>query len=231
MNPSPKVQETVDLQPRREPIQARAKRTVELILDTTALLLEELGLDQINTNLIAERAGLPVRSIYRYFPNKIAIVYGLAQRFDREWEQLGDEEYHSALADPSKSIWSAHKRWVELYLEHLRSQPGSAGFRRAIEASPPLRDLNRHWTRKLARAFSRALEKRGVDQSLAELELIGLTLYQSGGALVDLALTVSSTQRERHFAEVLRQQKSYLEAALGRDVVDGVCDDAETARV
>ena len=59
-----------DLEPRRRPTARRARRTVGRILDATAALLDEVGFDAITTNLIAERAGVNVASLYKYFPNK-----------------------------------------------------------------------------------------------------------------------------------------------------------------
>ena len=47
----------LEIEPRREPRQDRAKRTVERILATTAALLDELGFDRLTTNVVAERAG------------------------------------------------------------------------------------------------------------------------------------------------------------------------------
>ena len=47
----------LDLRLRKEPRQARARITWEKILNATAMLLDEVGLDGINTNLIAEKAG------------------------------------------------------------------------------------------------------------------------------------------------------------------------------
>ena len=60
----------LDFLPRKQPVQQRAKQRVERILDATAELLEGIGFDSITTNLIAERAGVDVASVYQYFPNK-----------------------------------------------------------------------------------------------------------------------------------------------------------------
>ena len=46
------------LEPRRRPAGARARKTVERILASTAALLDEVGFNDLTTNLIAERAGV-----------------------------------------------------------------------------------------------------------------------------------------------------------------------------
>lgn len=65
---------------RRIPRQARAEATVEIILEAAAQLLERSGEAGFNTNALAERAGVSVGTIYRYFPHKRAILLALARR-------------------------------------------------------------------------------------------------------------------------------------------------------
>ena len=53
---------------------------VDAILEATIELLVEEG-PQTTTNRIAERAGVSVGSLYRYFPNKDALFDGAAERY------------------------------------------------------------------------------------------------------------------------------------------------------
>jgi len=52
--------EPVELLEKNRPKQERAKRTYETILQATAQLLIEVGVERISTNLIAEKAGVTV---------------------------------------------------------------------------------------------------------------------------------------------------------------------------
>jgi AcrR family transcriptional regulator len=65
---------------RKTPRQARARAMIEVILEAAAQLLEREGEPGFNTNAIAERAGVSVGSLYRYFPDKRAILLALARR-------------------------------------------------------------------------------------------------------------------------------------------------------
>lgn len=65
---------------RRSPVQARAQDTVELIFEATARILERKGREGLNTNRIAEVAGISVGTLYSYFPNKQAILLAMARR-------------------------------------------------------------------------------------------------------------------------------------------------------
>ncbi len=60
--------------PRKQATQARAARTVEVILEAAAHILERDGFAGYTTNAIAERAGASIGSLYQYFPNKDAIT-------------------------------------------------------------------------------------------------------------------------------------------------------------
>ena len=64
----------------RKPVQDRAKKTYELLLDITGTLLEEVGIERISTNLICQRARVTAPAFYRYFNDKYAVIEALAER-------------------------------------------------------------------------------------------------------------------------------------------------------
>jgi AcrR family transcriptional regulator len=65
---------------RRKPKQARAQDTVEVIFEATAQILRREGRVALNTNHIAECAGISVGTLYQYFPDKEAILVKMARR-------------------------------------------------------------------------------------------------------------------------------------------------------
>jgi AcrR family transcriptional regulator len=74
--------------PRKSPRQARSQATCEAILDATARILVERGYAATNTNLVAERAGVSVGSLYQYFPNKDALIAALHERHSRQMNEM-----------------------------------------------------------------------------------------------------------------------------------------------
>ncbi|UZD92413.1 TetR/AcrR family transcriptional regulator [Cognatishimia activa] len=62
------------INPRKEPKQARSKATFEAILEASARILETGGLENFNTNRVAEVAGVSIGTLYQYFPSKQAIL-------------------------------------------------------------------------------------------------------------------------------------------------------------
>jgi len=66
---------------RQVPRQQRSIDRVEALLDTAEEVFGEVGYDRATTNLIAERSGVPVGTLYRWFPDKTALADGLAARY------------------------------------------------------------------------------------------------------------------------------------------------------
>ncbi len=62
------------LTPRKEPSQERSRDTVEAMLEATRRLLASGGFEALNTNEVAEVAGVSVGSLYQYFPSKESLV-------------------------------------------------------------------------------------------------------------------------------------------------------------
>jgi len=73
---------------KKQPEQQRATETFELILDVTARTLEDVGIDRLSTNLVCERAGLSPPALYRYFPNKYALLHELGRRLMQKQNEL-----------------------------------------------------------------------------------------------------------------------------------------------
>ncbi len=65
---------------RRAPVQQRAQATYDAALEAAARIVRREGLAGLNTNRIAERAGISVGTLYGYFPDKTAILVALARR-------------------------------------------------------------------------------------------------------------------------------------------------------
>lgn len=66
--------QTVSLEPRKSPVQARSIASVQAILAATIQVLLEVGKEDLTTTKVSERAGVSVGSLYQYFPNKSALL-------------------------------------------------------------------------------------------------------------------------------------------------------------
>ena len=59
--------------PRRAARQSRAEDTIGVLLDATEMVLGQHGFARTTTNRIAERAGVSIGTLYRYFPSAEAL--------------------------------------------------------------------------------------------------------------------------------------------------------------
>ena len=132
----------VELLEKNRPRQDRAKRTYENILVAASELLVEVGVERISTNLIAERAGITVPALYRYFPNKYAVLYALgASLMDRQNRIFEDwYERHRAAGGVSAILQNIHELLRLTYEETLR-QVGGHEITQALRAVQPLQEL------------------------------------------------------------------------------------------
>ena len=65
---------------RQAPRQERSRASIDFILDAAAQVLERDGEAGFTTNAVAERAGVSIGTLYRYFPDKLAILKALGMR-------------------------------------------------------------------------------------------------------------------------------------------------------
>jgi AcrR family transcriptional regulator len=94
---------------------------VDAILGATRALLDERGPDGLTTNHIAERAGISIGSLYRYFPDKAAVYAAIyEQDTRREAEDLSEQDWLVETAGLAEALVALidfqldrHRRLVE----------------------------------------------------------------------------------------------------------------------
>ncbi|MFD2249363.1 AcrR family transcriptional regulator [Pseudochelatococcus lubricantis] len=67
--------------PRKTPVQSRSRVTVDAIFEATIQVLLSEGMARLTTTRVAERAGVSVGTMYQYFPNKLALIIALNERY------------------------------------------------------------------------------------------------------------------------------------------------------
>jgi AcrR family transcriptional regulator len=96
---------------RNVPTQARSRARLRRILDAADELLAHEGPAAFTTNRIARYAGVPVGSVYRYFPDKEAIVEALALQYWSDFEDLvaaaAELDERAPLTEPGSVVLDA----------------------------------------------------------------------------------------------------------------------------
>ncbi|MEM9176279.1 MAG: TetR/AcrR family transcriptional regulator [Myxococcota bacterium] len=194
---------------RNTPRQARASETVERLLTTSMALIEERGLDGFNTNLLAERVGVRVPSVYRYFPNKQAIVATLYRRLTEEWHPLFEEGFRR-LADPALDWREECDALGRRLLDLLQRSPSRLAIRRAMRANEVLVEIEREDNQFVAERFAAAVAPRVRSHDEADLVVAGRTWINAMSAVVDVALELPRAEQEDQFRENFRLVRAYL---------------------
>jgi AcrR family transcriptional regulator len=111
---------------RNEPVQARSTARLTALLDAAAAAVHELGFERITTAMVAERAGASIGTVYRYFPDRIAVLQALAAR-NLERLLFG---VRAAIINDAHSSWSeALNAGFDVYVATFRDEPGFASLR------------------------------------------------------------------------------------------------------
>ena len=104
-----------ELSPRKRPRQERGRATVEAILQAATYILIKSGWEALNTNAVAERAGVNISSLYQYFPNKESIVSELRNRHQ---ERIDACSAPSAGETMHERIVAAVRHGIEIYRDN-----------------------------------------------------------------------------------------------------------------
>ena len=150
-----------DLRPKALPRQGRALETYERILGVAADRLGEVGVERLSTNLVCERAGLTPPALYRYFPNKYAVLHALGERLMAVQNRLlEDWATPATMALPRARFEAAVVALFGQTLEVTVAQPAGVWITRALRAVPALQEVrtasHRHITGLIESAFMAA---------------------------------------------------------------------------
>ena len=191
----------VQLLETNQPRQDRAKRTYEAILAAAADLLVEVGVERISTNLIAERAGITVPALYRYFPNKYSVLHALGAKLMDQQNDVFHQWFENSLNDQDPlSLLDSVYDLLQLTCELTRQQPGGLEIIQALRAVGPLQELRLTSHRLVGRQLAEVLaELLGRDKE--EIALAARVSVDLGYSVVEMALEDDSVDTE----QVLRQ--------------------------
>ncbi|MET0379976.1 MAG: TetR/AcrR family transcriptional regulator [Spongiibacteraceae bacterium] len=148
------------LQPRKLPSQQRAEKRVAEIIAAYRRLLDG-DARRITTNSIAQAAGIPVSSLYQYFPNKESIAFAVY----RQWA----EEALAVLRARKKQAESVES-WHEYLLESPTGFFNSTVSARIVhqlgpvmDTSPELKAAQREYLAQMATIVVETLRILGSD--------------------------------------------------------------------
>lgn len=198
---------------RHRPRQDRSAQRVELILDTTAGLIDEMGYGAVTTALIARRAGMSGPAIYRYFTDVDSIALALAARnLERYVERC--REFLAHTGEWQDAIVAA----IGAYADFFRHEPGFRRVRLGDAFAQDLRGARVSNKSVLARAVSELFVEEFEVLPRPELVMHVEVMVEIGDCLIARAFDSAPDGDPFFLGECERLMVNYLDEYLARPI-------------
>lgn len=143
---------------RVQPVQERSRKKIDAILDATARLLGQHGIDAVSIVAIAEEAGIPSATVYHYFENRLAIFAALARRIINRVDEELIAIIQTQLATREPDIRMILK---SLYEAYARS-PAYVSVLVTLRAEPALHEVVKESNQRIADVIAAMLAQHVV---------------------------------------------------------------------
>lgn len=182
--------------------QARSKNTTQILLEAASQVLLQEGYPRATTNRIADRAGISVGTLYRYFENKEDLYSEvLEQIYARLLQSITDcppqPTLQQLLVTYNASLFEIFDNNSHL-IQSLESL-----------SSGPFQSQRNQWREKIIKAFAVLLEPHLEEISCENLEVVARTVVCATEGFGS-AVNSSAFQPEGFQSHLLRLQLAYL---------------------
>ncbi len=207
---------------RRHPVQRRSAERLGRILDACAELLDEISYEELSTRAVAERANVPIGSVYRFFSNKRAMAEALAHRNLDEYaaritRRLAASDAAAGSGPDGGGGWrEAMDVVVDEYLAMKRGAPGFAliEFGHPVPATAPPEQPNHLVADRLRTLLADRLGTGGDEATEERLRVAFLLAVEAADALLRLAFRVDPEGDPAIVAETKELLRAYLARVL-----------------
>ena len=183
---------------RKMPTQTRAKARVADILTAATELIAEGGSEHLKMSDIAARSGVPIGSVYQYFPDKAAIILTLA---DRIMERVrGGLDTAMANVETKAQAEAALIGTLKAYYNLFLAEPVARDIWFGVQADKTLHELDIEDSRANGAIAYRALRKLCPRKDWKRLETSCFLIMQLTGMAVRLAISVDRKEGDRIMA-------------------------------
>ncbi|MGN6536497.1 MAG: TetR/AcrR family transcriptional regulator [Mesorhizobium sp.] len=195
---------------RRLPSQQRSRERVERMLAAASELIAEQGSDALKMRDVAERAGVPIGSLYQFFPDKSAVIRALAERIT-----TGARACIAEALAPVRTADELRKAFCDLvdtYYALFLAEPVMRDVWSGTQADRTLRTLELADSRASASLLVESLLAAQPGRDREAAERTAFFVWQLGEAAVRLAVSVG---RQEGDAMVETYKRMALRELLG----------------
>ncbi len=185
---------------RNEPVQARSTARLTSLLDAAAAVVHERGYERLTTAMVAERAGSSIGTVYRYFPDRIAVLQALSARSLTNFASRGVERIEEAQPGWQEAVGAA----LDYLVDAFRSEPGfrSLRFGDVLDLRPNTDGRTRYGA--VAASLVSVLSSRHGIEDSDQIRFDVESALLTADALLTRAFALDGEPDERFVAEARR---------------------------
>lgn len=201
---------------RRRPKQQRGQRRVEQILHHAEIAFSEVGFEQTTTNLIAERAGVSIGSLYQFFASKEAILEAMAERY---LSQTLEALQTRMAATESLNVSAIVRDLLELMVKLQERRPYFLQCLTGNRPSPPLNQAVLDLNAAVADHVVLLLRRFGAKGTDDELRLQARICVETMGVLLPFVVYSRGKIRKQASLEIEKLLVGYIRRIVPEEVV------------
>lgn len=170
----------------------------ESILASSMKLFAEHGYEAVSMREIARETGLPIASLYMYFPTKLSIVREIWRRYAVTVAGRLEDGLARLAASPSDhDVGGLIAEMIDLMAALQGETPVYLEIWGVVEASPELRALNVEDTLRVTAAIGATLRRLEPRLDRVEAESLALVLSEAANSATKVALSLPPPARRR----------------------------------
>jgi AcrR family transcriptional regulator len=197
---------------RRIPQQERSRAKLRRLLDAADKVLAGEGAAALNTVRIAGVAGVSVASLYRYLPDKHAIIEALAERY---WQELADLVESVAATDEQEPLADPIAAVLEALASGFRARPGFLAMWYSELRTERVRDVTRVTRRHVAASLTRIIATHWPATAAEQRSATAEACVLIGDGMLREAFRIDRSGDPRVLAEAGYALQGYLIHRLG----------------
>ena len=198
---------------RSVPQQTRSQERVDSILDTAADLFTEIGYEASTTNAIAERAGISIGTLYRYFSDKDAILRALAARYHQEEKELFERVFTDDVIYLPLSVLL--DRLIDPFLDLYCDCPVYAHILLGTDVSADIAAASQEIEQEVIERLANIMQKVAPQIDHQQAYLTAVICKSAVKSLISLRTSSSDGDfRVQITAEIKRMLLAYLEQVI-----------------
>lgn len=182
------------LELRRVPKQARSRERYDRILSSARKLIAERGNDGVSMREIADSSGMPISSVYQYFPDKNSLLWTLISgHFDRlEADWLAQLNAACTLDDVNTAAQELFEAFVGLCID----DSSFAKLWNSAQANTVLSELDRALNQRIAEAYAQQVLRFAPNADTHRVQRTMLLTATLSSAAIQLAFSEPDSRDE-----------------------------------